>query len=168
MTQDEKTFLNMAGEFAVASELHRRHVLASVTYGAAKSADVFAIGRAGSKVMRIEVKTTDKRKWPIGEKGTRATGQPDAWVFVLLPSPLDQAARDDAQRGTHAPRFFVLTGPEVYDLHAVRDKSYRARYRERHGRESASQGVPQLSIEDVLPSEGQWSKITGLLGGEIR
>ena len=70
MAQAEKAFLNLAGEFAVASELNRRRVLSSVTYGAAKSADVFAMNADMTKVVRIEVKTTDKRKWPIGDRAT--------------------------------------------------------------------------------------------------
>lgn len=168
MTQEHKAFLNLAGEFAVASELNRRSILASITYGSAKSADVFAISPDMNKVARIEVKTTDKRRWPIGEKGTRPTGQPDVWVFVLLPPPLDDTTKDDGQRGAHAPRFFVLTGPEVYDLHRARDMRHRARYRERHGRECETLGVPQLSLEDVLPFEGQWSKISESLLGHSR
>jgi hypothetical protein len=61
-TQRDKIFLNMARGFAVASELNRRHVLASVTYGASKSADIFALDDDMRRVVRIELKTTDKKK----------------------------------------------------------------------------------------------------------
>ena len=36
MGQERKSFLNLAGEFAVASELNRRGVHAAVTYGTSK------------------------------------------------------------------------------------------------------------------------------------
>jgi hypothetical protein len=90
MSQDDKMFLNLAGEFAVASELNRRRVLASVTYGASKSADIFATNRDMTQIVRIEVKTTEKGKWPIGGKATKLTPQSAdvLWVLVLLPSPL--------------------------------------------------------------------------------
>ena len=39
MGQERKSFLNLAGEFAVASELNRRGVHAAVTYGTSKRAD---------------------------------------------------------------------------------------------------------------------------------
>lgn len=164
MTQERKAFLNMAGEFAVASELNRRNVLASVTYGASKSADVFAMNRDMTKVVRIEVKTTDKRKWPIGEKATRPN-QPSNlfWVFVQLPSPLDEAPRDEAHRGTHTPRYFVLTAREVYKVHRQLDAEYRAGYRKRHRREFEALGVPNVTFDTVLAFEGKWNKITAVL-----
>ena len=43
MGQERKSFLNLAGEFAVASELNRRGVHAAVTYGTSKRADIFAM-----------------------------------------------------------------------------------------------------------------------------
>jgi len=89
-TQDGKAFLNMAGEFAVASELNRRSILASVTSGSSKSADVFALTADMKRVVRIEVKTTDKEKWPIGRRGTQSEPAPDVvWILVRLPPPLD-------------------------------------------------------------------------------
>jgi len=66
MPQEDKAFLNLAGEFAVASELNRRRVLASVTYGASKCADVFALSPDMTRVVRIEVKATNPKK----KKGT--------------------------------------------------------------------------------------------------
>lgn len=73
MPQEDRIFLNLTGEFAVASELNRRRILASVTYGASKSFDIFAANRDMTRIVRIEVKTTEKRKWPIGSKATELT-----------------------------------------------------------------------------------------------
>ena len=165
MAQEDKAFLNMAGEFAVASELNRRRVLASVTYGASKSADVFAVNRDMTKVVRIEVKTTDKRKWPIGEKATHVTPQSSKvfWVLVQLPAPLDTPAKDEAHRGTHSPRYFVLSAQELRDVWRKETDEFEARYILRHGRKFEGLGVPNVSLNSVLTFESQWDKIVSRL-----
>jgi hypothetical protein len=83
MSNEHRIVLNLAGEFAVASELNRRRILASVTYGSSKSADVFAMSPDMRRVVRIEVKTTDKGKWPIGNKAIRVDANSDdvIWGF---------------------------------------------------------------------------------------
>jgi hypothetical protein len=70
---------------------------------------------------------------------------------------------DDGQRGAHAPRFFVLTGQEVYQVYGERNAEYRAHYRERHGRDYEARGVPNVTLEKVLAFEGRWDKITAAL-----
>ena len=165
MSQEDKSFLNLAGEFAVASELNRRHVQASVTYGASKSADVFALSRDATRIVRIEVKTTDKRKWPLGGRVTNEAQPTDMfWVLVQLPSPLEQAARDDAHRGTHAPRYFVLSAREIHEVWQKGAEEYYRRYQKKSGRRfDESRGVPNVTLESVLPFEGKWQKITAYL-----
>ncbi len=165
MAQEDKVFLNMAGEFAVASELNRRRVLASVTYGPSKSADVFAVNRDMVKIVRIEVKTTDKRKWPIGEKATCVTPQSSGvfWVLVHLPAPLDTPAKDDAHRGIHSPRYFVLSAREIYEVWRKEADKFEAGYFLRHGRKFEGLGVPNVSLKGVLAFEGQWNKIVSRL-----
>jgi hypothetical protein len=76
MGHKEKSFLNLAGEFAVASELNRRGVHASVTYGTSKRADVFAIGDSRDSVVRIEVKCSGQQKWLIGSRGATPPTKP--------------------------------------------------------------------------------------------
>ena len=166
MSQEDKIFLNLAGEFAVASELNRRRVLASVTYGASKSADVFAVSRDMTRVVRIEVKTTQARKWPIGQKATKVTsGSADVfWVFVRLPIPLDGSPSDDAKCGQHAPRFFVVTAEELHTVWRKETEPYLAAYHGRHGKSfDESRGVPNVSLQSVEPYEGQWRKIISRL-----
>jgi len=166
MAQEDKAFLNLAGEFAVASELNRRHVLASVTYGASKSADIFAMNRDMTRLVRIEVKTTDKRKWPIGEKATRTTPKSANvfWILVQLPVSLDGAANDEAHRGAHSPRFFVLSSQEVYDVWRKEADKYEDGYRTRHdGRKPEGIGVPNVSLPGVEAHEGKWDKIVRYL-----
>jgi hypothetical protein len=111
--QEEKIFLNLAGEFAVASELNRRRILASVTYGALKSADIFAVSRDATRMVRVEVKACQYKykRWPIGKKGANPTGRSSDlfWVLVLLSLPTEGLRTTDSQHEEGAPRFFVLT-----------------------------------------------------------
>jgi len=166
MPQDDKIFLNLAGEFAVASELNRRRILASVTYGTSKSADIFAVNRAMTRIVRIEVKTTQKRKWPIGLKGTKLTPQSDAivCVLVLLPEPLVDPAEDETQRQAHAPRFFVRTARELLEAYRKAAGPFLARYQTKHGKPfDERRGVPNVRLQDVERFEGQWGKIASRL-----
>ena len=166
MPQEDKIFLNLAGEFGVASELNRRRVLASVTYGASKSADIFATNREMTRIVRIEVKTTKKKKWPIGQKGTKSAPQSAdfIWVLVLLPEPLVGSATDNTHRGAHAPRFFVLTAQEIYTAYKGGADEYLASYQARHGKPfDERHGVPNVLLKNVERFEGQWEKIVSRL-----
>jgi len=161
VTQEDKVFLNLAGEFAVASELNRRRALASVTYGASKSADVFVLNADMTKVVRVEVKTTGTGKWVVGEKATREPSSDRSifWVLVKLPQPLDAPATDDSVRGRHAPRYFVLSAREMHQVWRKKAEVYRAAYRGRHGREFEGIGVPNVTLEGVAAFENRWHTI---------
>jgi len=166
MSQDDKVFLNLAGEFAVASELNRRRILASVTYGASKSADIFALNRDMTRIVRIEVKTTQKGKWPIGVKATKPTpASADViWVLVQMPDPLVGSTTDHAQRGAHALRFFFLTAEEIYEAYKGPADRFNAGYQVRHGKPfDESRGVPNVRLQDVENFEGQWEKVVSRL-----
>ncbi len=167
MPQADNAFLNLAGEFAVASELNRRRVLASVTYGSSKCADVFAISPDMTQVVRIEVKATNakrKTRWLIGEKGTKSDVATEVfWVFVLFPALPDCEAEDDAQRGAYAPRFFILSQKEVYEAWKKESDDYNNRRRDRGLRSFEGLGVPGVRLEDIKSQECQWHKITSRL-----
>jgi hypothetical protein len=168
MAQEQKVFLNLAGEFAVASELNRRQCLASVTYGAAKSADVFALSPDFARVIRVEVKATDKKKWPIGRRGSdpAAPRQGVYWVFVQFPPPLSGAIKSNEERGVHAPRFFILTAHEVYQVWREEVAPYHAAYLAKHNREfDETTGVPNISLAAVAPFESRWEKIITAVNG---
>src|SRR5688500_7510426 len=111
ISQEDKSFLNIAGEFHVASELNRRRVHAAVTYGSNKSADGWAFNHRTQRAVRVEVKTTSIRnkKWVVGHKANvRGDWDPDVfWVLVHLPDPIGRSAADD-DRSSHAPRCYVL------------------------------------------------------------
>ena len=162
-SQEEKSFLNMAGEFLVAAELNRRRVLCAVTYGTAKCADVWAFARSGDRAARVEVKTTGpgSQRWVIGEKALH----PDAsssvfWVLVLLPDPQPTGpSEDDTERGRHTPRFFVLKSEEIQGLLDKNDRAYQEAYRAKHGCDFTGIGVESLNLVSVKEFENGWDKI---------
>lgn len=161
-SQDEKCFLNMAGEFLVAAELNRRHILSAVTYGTAKSADVWAFDSCSNRAARVEVKTTGpgSRKWVVGEKPLTAPTNPDVfWVLVMLPEPHPPGVSDDGKRGQHAPRFFVLTSGEIKRVRRAAAEKYIAAFREKHGREFAGPGVATIRVDEVKQFENHWEKL---------
>jgi hypothetical protein len=159
--QQDKSYLNMAGEFLVAGELNRRKILASVTYGASKAADVFAFRTDPIPAVKIEVKTTDKKKWPVGSKAfDQSLWRDDIfWILVLLPTPLNKAPEDDSERGRFGARFFVLSSEELGRLAKYADTKYKNNYFKRHGKKYISRGVPNLTIDSVLSHEGRFDKI---------
>jgi hypothetical protein len=167
MAQEDKVFLNLAGEFAVASELNRRRVLASVTYGASKSADVFAMNADMTRVIRIEVKTTQTSRWPVGERATRLSARTSEvfWVLVHLPSPLNARPTDESHRGRHSPRYFVLSAEEMLTVWKKGHDEYCDGYKARHGSEFAGIGVPTVTLEAVASFENRWSTIRESLEG---
>lgn len=67
-SHNKKQFLNMAGEYLVAGELNRRYIVASITFGSSKSADMYAFTPDGGSIARVEVKCTDKTEWVLSEK----------------------------------------------------------------------------------------------------
>jgi hypothetical protein len=151
-THEDKSFLSIAGEFAVASELNRRHVLASVTYGASKATDIFALDGKMRRVVRIEVKTTDKRRWVLDRKVAAPPSEDVFWVLVLLPPP------------GQPPNFFVFSAHEIHDIWQKDMDEYKRKYELKNGRKFESFGVPGVNLEDrVLPYENRWDKITSAL-----
>ena len=157
-SQQQKYSLNLAGEFYIAAELNRRGIFASVTYGAAKNADVLAFDQQSRKTAVIEVKTTAQpnKKWLTGQHSIDKS-RIDAqlfWVLVLMPSQQDAHA---------APRFFVFTSQELVEKVSENHDAHRGRYQENHSVPfQDSKGVYSLSLEEAetMQAEGQWSKIS--------
>jgi hypothetical protein len=162
VSQDDKYFLGIAGEFAVASELNRRGLLASITYGTSKSADVIVVDKDVKKVVRVEVKTTNKKKWPLGPKVTDPTKMKtnSFWVLVQFPDPLNGTPKnEDKKQSAHSPRFFVLTGQEIHGVWKKEADVYKAGYLKRHNKEPEGIGVPNVSLIGVSEFEDEWEKI---------
>ena len=143
--QARKHSIGLAGEFFVAAELLRRGVMASVTYGNAKRADVIAVSPSTSAAAVLEVKSTSQKKWVIGNHVPEPTD--NLWVLVHLPA--DESS----------PRYFVATAQELHAILAPQDIEYRRRFRERNGKEFSGIGVVSIRLKEVELYEGEWSKV---------
>ncbi len=159
-SQQQKYFLSLAGEFYVAAELHRRGIYASVTYGAAKNADVLVFDQSTGQTAVVEVKTTasPNQKWLTGAHSlNKESVQPHIfWVLVLLP----------AENTLGSPRYFVMSSEELVQEASARFQQYSQKYQEKHGVSyPPEKGVHGLTLSDVeaLQCEDQWSKITNWL-----
>ena len=147
--QSRKHTTGLAGEFLVAGELLRRGIMAAVTYGNAKKADVIAIN--GAKAASLEVKSTSQPKWVLG--GELPANNSNIWVLVHLPQ--DENA---------SPEYFVLTSAELRGLVLPHHEAYNAKYRATHGKEFSGKGV--VSIQRKLLDDshlGAWGKVHAAL-----
>lgn len=150
----ESYLLNLAGEYRVCSELCKRGVLATVTYGNRKGVDVYAISDRQERALKIEVKTSQLGRFvtSITQKGlAKDPTAPDFWVLVDLRGSPD---------GTFSERFFVLQHSEICRIQALANRRHNDRYKAKHGQSyDFSRGVDNLSVNDVQQHEDQWSKI---------
>ncbi|MEZ9198594.1 hypothetical protein [Shewanella sp. 10N.286.54.B9] len=154
-TQQEKYHKGMSGEYAVASELHRRNISAAVTFGNYKSADVIAFNSSSDRTAIIEVKTTSNPKWVVG--GSPIPERSDRpWVFVHMPSNLKQP-----------PRYFILLQHELHDLLKPIEDEYYKKYEVKHGKPYGDKsGVVNFSLHQAEQFEDQWEKIHSILTGK--
>lgn len=146
--QLRKYAMGVAGEFLVAGELLRRGIMAAVTYGNAKKADVVAI--AEGKSVSVEVKTTSASKWVLGASVPEASNV--VWVLVYLPDDLSES-----------PQYFVLTGGELRDIVLPMDRDYRERYLAKHGKPFARTGVTSVARSAVESYWGAWHTVNRFL-----
>ena len=148
--QSYKHTTGLAGEFLVAGELLRRGIMAAVTYGNAKKADVIAVN--DTKAASLEVKSTSQTKWVIGSE--LPSDNPNIWVLVYLP-----------KSETASPEYFILTSAELRKLLMPQHEEYHKKYLAKHGKEYTSKGV--VSIKRELLNESHlsaWGKVSVALG----
>ena len=146
-SQAEKYHLAMAGEYFVAAHLQRRGLLASVTYGNAKRADVVAFSDSSDRVIVIEVKTTGKPEWTFS--GRISTKSEKPWVFVHLPKDSEEP-----------PKFFVLTQSQLHAILAPLDEEWCRKYKEKHDREYGDKPwVVNISPKLLADYENKWGAI---------
>ena len=110
--ETEKNLISLAGEMRVCSELLKRGLSASITFGNAKATDIIVTGR-NNRFIRVEVKTSKNGKNFVTNyypKYTDANSlHPDIWVFYLpcLPDKNLKLSND---------RFFIATHEDVGKL----------------------------------------------------
>ena len=144
-TQTRKYAIGLAGEFLVAGKLLRRGVMAAVTYGNAKKADVIAV--EGNRAISLEVKTTSETKWVLG--GVIPEDASSLWILVHLPIS-----------ETESPEYFILTSSELRQIVLPLHEAYNERYKLKHGKDYSTVGV--YSVQgNLIRSEhkGAWDKV---------
>ena len=147
-SQLEKYHLAMAGEYFVAAQLQRLRVAASVTYGNAKKADLLVFSATEDRVVRIEVKCTEKLEWVIGNEIPTPSSKP--WVLVGLPP-----------RMVDAPKFYVLTQEELNKVLVDQYLPYWRDYEHRHGEPYPEDRakVIKVGVKSVVLYENKWDSI---------
>ena len=137
----------MAGEYFAAAQLQRLGLMASITYGNAKRADVIAFSEFSDRVVVVEVKTTRQPEWTFSGRITTRSDKP--WVFAYLP-----------EKNEDPPRFFVLTQSDLYAILDPLDEEYCRKYKEKHGYEFGDR-IWIVNIDKVLlkDHENKWGAI---------
>lgn len=153
-TKKERYQIGMAGEFLVAAQLLRQGIMASVTYGNAKCADVIASNTSAegeTKAVVIQVKTSLKQRWPVGNRVPMASSA--IWVFVEMPK--------DATEG---PSFYVMTQKEIHEALDPVQTAYEERYQNNHGEPYGDRpGVAAMTLKLARAHKNQWDKVKELL-----
>jgi len=159
----DKYHLSLAGEYRAASELLKRGLNATVTFGNAKSADVIAYG-SNRKAVVIEVKTSQQKKFVTqfyNKYETPEQEHPDFWILVQVKVDLE---------GTFAEKFFVLSHEELAVIQAERNRTYRIRcgdvkedqhlsFEDHYRLTNEGHGVDNVLLTDVEEHEDRWGKI---------
>jgi hypothetical protein len=166
VSENRNYYTSMTGEFYVLAQLFQREYMASLTYGNAKSVDIFVSTKSGS-MFKIEVKTTgkgylvgsDKSQFGKNYEWQMSQGHEDKqhkdlyYCFVILTSEKE------------LPKFFIVRSAEVaeyvkrehlYWLGLKRKKTVQDNERRifRIGLTPKSHGLPIEKYEnkwDILP-----------------
>jgi hypothetical protein len=162
-TKIDKYHLSLAGEYRVASELLKRGLNATVTFGHAKSADVVAYG-SNRKATVIEVKTSQQKNFVTGFYNKYKTPEhehPDFWVLVQV----------KVEAGNNfSERFFIVSHVELSVIQARRNRAYRVKrgdvteqqrlsWEDHYRLTNDARGVDNVLLTDVEKSEDKWDKI---------
>ena len=151
--------LSLAGEYRVCSELIKRGVFVTMTYGNRKEVDVYAISDRQKRAVKIEVKTIQQDRFVTNITRTgldKARDAPDFWVLFQT-----QHREDD----TFNERFFILTHQEICKAQRDRNEPNEANYFAKHGKpRDPSKSVDTLSTEHVKQYENKWSTIVEGIG----
>lgn len=144
-SQAKKYAVAMSGEHFVAAELLRRQLVASMTMGNAKCADVVVMNQATMKVVIVEVKSSPRDEWIVGNKLPLPSEQP--WVFVQIKPDYS------------SPRYFVFTATELNDILRPQHEEYCKWYQRTKGKPFTGPGVIKLKLKQARYGENKWGKI---------
>jgi hypothetical protein len=100
----DKNTTHLAGEFLAAGELSRRGLAVSITFGNAKSIDIFAQSKKAT--YRVDAKALrSKSNWPISPYSIDKSVY---YVFVFL------GTEKQISEGA-SPEYFVVTGADLIE-----------------------------------------------------
>lgn len=141
----EKYLTSLSGEYGVCSELAKRGILASITFGNLKSTDIIINSIQDSKLYSLEVKTSRKAKFVTGffqKYYSKEIKGPDFWILTNV----DKNLRS---------RYFILSHEEMANVQMQRNGMTAWR---------KINGVDNVLMNQVLEYEDSWEKITGIVG----
>ena len=142
----DKYYLNLAGEYRVASELFKRGMFATITYGNKKGADIYAIGPS-RKTAVIEVKASNSSRFVTGfyqKYVDEMTDHPDFWVLCSF-------------RDVDAEQFYVLSHAEMAQAQAKRNLSEALSWAENAVK--VKRGVDNVLAKDLEEHKSAWEKV---------
>ncbi len=131
----DKYHLNLAGEYRVASELFKRGLFATITYGNKKGADIYAIG-PNRQTAVVEVKASNSSRFVTGfyqKYVDEMTEHPDFWVLCSF-------WREDHEE------FYVLSHAEMARAQSARNLGEALTWSEGRRRQCPRQGPPGLQV----------------------
>jgi hypothetical protein len=106
----DKNTTHLAGEFLVAGELARRGYPVAITFGNAKSVDIYATSKSG--VLQIDAKAgRSKGNWPITENNIN---KDMFYILVYLQS------QKNILENNSSPEYFVISGQEIISKNLIK------------------------------------------------
>lgn len=142
----DKYYLNLAGEYRVASELFKRGLFATITYGNKKGADIYAIG-PNRQTAVVEVKASNSSRFVTGfyqKYVDEMTEHPDFWVLCSF-----------WHEGPE--EFYVLSHAEMARAQAARNSGEALTWVE--NAEKVKTGVDNVLAKDLQNFKSAWDKI---------
>jgi hypothetical protein len=142
----DKYYLNLAGEYRVTSELFKRGLFATITYGNKKGADIYAIGPSRQTAV-VEVKASNSSRFVTGfyqRYADEMTEHPDFWVLCSF-------WREDHEE------FHVLSHAEMARAQAARNSGEALTWVE--NAEKVKTGVDNVLAKDLQGYKSAWNKI---------
>ena len=147
----DKYHLSLAGEYRVASELLKRDIFATLTFGNAKGADIYAIGPTRRTAI-IEVKSSNSERIVTRfyqKYRDEINDHPDFWVLYTMNSVDEEA-------------FYVLTHAEMATVQGLRNYPHQSMTYAEHV-DAVERGVDNVLGKDIQKYKSAWWKITDYL-----
>jgi hypothetical protein len=148
----DKYHLSLAGEYRVASELLKRDIFATITFGNAKGADLYAIGPTGRTAI-IEVKSSNSSKFVTGfyqKYRDEMRDHPNFWVLYSMTD-------------VDTEEFYVLSHAEMAKAQGNRNYPGKTMTYAEHA-VAVAKGVDNVLAKDLQKYRSAWSKIAKYVG----